>query len=87
MATHPSAAKRNRQNIKRYEHNRSAKSAIRSSIKKTALLVKQGKREDALAEAKKATSLLDKAIVHGVMHKSTAARTISRLHRSINASA
>ncbi len=83
MANHKSAEKRHRQNLKRRESNRGAKSTIRTSIKTAIELAKSGKRDEALLEAKKATSLLDKAIVHGVLHKNTVQRTISRLHRNI----
>ena len=84
MANHKSAEKRHRQNLKRRERNRGAKSTIRTSVKEALKLAKTGKREEALSEAKKATSLIDKAVVHGVLHKNTAQRTISRLHKNIS---
>ena len=85
MATHSSAEKRHRQSIKRRDSNRYAKSTLRTSMKKATELASEGKREEALEEARVANSLLDKAIVHGVMHKNTARRTISRLHKRISA--
>ena len=84
MANHKSAEKRHRQNLKRREQNRGAKSTIRTSVKTALQLAKTGKRQEALTEAKKATSLIDKAVIHGVFHKNTAQRTISRLHRNIS---
>ena len=86
MANHKSALKRHRQNVKRREQNRNAKSAIRTSVKTAIQYAKTGKAEEAMLEAKKATSLLDKAVVHGVIHKNTAQRTISRLHKGVAAS-
>ena len=85
MANNPSAEKRHRQNLKRRESNRIAKAALRTEIKSALRSAKTGEREQALAHAKKATSLLDKAAIHGVMKKNTVQRTISRLHRRINA--
>jgi len=83
MANHKSAEKRHRQNLKRRESNRGAKSTIRTTVKTALQLAKTGKQSEALSEAKKATSLIDKAVVHGVLHKNSAQRTISRLHRNI----
>jgi small subunit ribosomal protein S20 len=84
MANHPSAVKRHRQSLKRRERNRVAKSSIRTSVKKTTLLLQAGEVEAAKKEAKLATKLIDKAAIHGVLHKKTAARTISRLHQRVN---
>jgi small subunit ribosomal protein S20 len=84
MANHPSAIKRHRQSLKRRDRNRVAKSSIRTSIKKTSLLLESGDIEAAKKEANTATKLIDKAAIHGVFHKRTAARTISRLHQRVN---
>lgn len=79
MATHKSAEKRHRQSVKRRDRNRFAKATIRSTLKKALTLAEAGKVEEARAAAKVATKLLDKAAVHGVLHKKNAARRIGRL--------
>ena len=84
MATHRSAEKRNRQNIKRRERNRDARATIRTEIKKSVQLADQGNLEEAKVSAKKAASLLDTAAIHGLHHQSNAARSVSRLYAHIN---
>ena len=86
MATHPSAEKRHRQNQKRRAANRNARSTIRTTMKKAKALAAEGQKEEAQSAVVKATSLIDKAVVHGVLHKKTAQRTISRLQVAINKS-
>jgi small subunit ribosomal protein S20 len=87
MANHPSALKRHRQSVKRRDRNRAARSAIRTAVKKTSLLIQSGDLEGAKKQASVATRLIDKASIHGVLHKKTAARTISRLHQRVNSAA
>ena len=87
MATHKSAEKRYRQSLKRRARNRHANSTIRTLIKDALELAASGKKAEAKEKARAATRLLDKAAIHGIMHKKTAQRTISRMHVRINASA
>ncbi len=87
MANHPSAEKRNRQRIVRTERNRSATSALRTSIKKARAAVTGGdsaKAKGAVATAEKA---LAKAASKGVIHPRTAARTTSRIAKALAKSA
>ena len=83
MANHASAEKRHRQNIKRRDRNRSSRSEIRTWVKSSLKSAKEGDLAAAQEHAKKATRLLDKAVVHGLLHKNNAARRISRLQRRI----
>lgn len=85
MATHASAEKRHRQSLKRKERNRSARAAIRTAVKKTFDLLDKGDTAGAKEAAKAATSLLDKAFSHGILHKNNAQRRISRLNTRLNA--
>lgn len=85
MATHASAEKRNRQNIKRRDRNRAIRATIRTSVKKVLSLRSSGENEAAEAEFKKATTLLDRAVTSGVLHKNNAARRISRLQKQVSA--
>ncbi len=84
MATHRSAEKRHRQSLKRRARNRHANSTIRTLIRSAVELSQAGKTAEAKEKARAATRLLDKAAVHGVMHKKTAQRTISRLNARVN---
>lgn len=67
-------AERNRQ------RNVAFKSAIRTAMKKALTGADQSAREESL---KTAYSLIDKAILKGVLHKNTGARYKSRLTKAI----
>lgn len=84
MATHRSAEKRHRQNLKRRARNRLAKATFRTAIKKATTLAAAGDAQPAKSAAVDAISLLDKAAIHGIIHKKTAARKISRLQKRLN---
>ncbi len=84
MATHKSAIKRHKQSLKRRERNRTTKSSLRTAIKKTVELIVAGDLAAANSHAKLATKMFDKAAIHGILHKKTAARSISRLYQKIN---
>ena len=83
MATHKSAIKRNRQNIKHREHNR----AIRSEAKTLAqeAVVSFAKDKNAAKELlRKAVSRIASAARKGALPKTRAARKISRLQKRFN---
>lgn len=84
MATHKSAEKRHRQNLKRRTKNRAVKATLQTQVKKTMELASKGDKAAAAEAAKVATRLFDKAVVHGVLHKNTASRKVSRLHCALN---
>lgn len=81
---HKSALKRARQNIKKYERNKSYKSFIKSTVKKVLTAAKEGKKEEALQALSKAIPVIDKAVSKGVIHRNTGSRKISRLHHLVN---
>ena len=87
MANHKSAEKRNRQNLKRRARNSQARSTIRTHIKAAKAAHTEGNKEEAGKHAKVAISLLDKGVVHGLYHRKTASRTISRLDNFLSKSA
>jgi small subunit ribosomal protein S20 len=71
-------AERNRQ------RNMAFKSAVRTAIKK----VLTGENETVRAEnLKTAYSLIDRAVLKGILHKNTAARYKSRIAKSVQKSA
>ena len=79
MPNTASAKKRLRQNEKIRLRNRSAKSAMRSQIRKVREAVQAGDSEKATAELRLAQKKLDKAASKNLIHKNAAARTKSRL--------
>ena len=85
MATHKSAEKRHRQSLKRRANNRFAKQTLRSAMKTAVASASTGEKSVAADSAKNAISLIDKAAIHGVLHKKNAARKISRLQKQLNA--
>ncbi len=84
MANHPSAEKRNRQRIKRQTRNRHIKATVRSAVKDVRSAISGGDPAKAREALTGAVSLLDRAATKGVLHKSTIARTVSRLTVAVN---
>lgn len=85
MATHKSAIKRSKQNVKHRERNRAVKSRVKTAIKSVLEAVEmkdKGASKTALAES---IPLLAKAAAKGIFHKKTMSRKISRLTRKTNA--
>ncbi|MEM6731924.1 MAG: 30S ribosomal protein S20 [Myxococcota bacterium] len=78
MANHKSAAKRARQTEVRTLRNRKIKSRTRTAVKafRAAIDSKDEKAKELLALA---TQSINKAASKGVIHKRTAARSVSRL--------
>jgi small subunit ribosomal protein S20 len=68
MANHPSAAKRNRQRIKRTARNKTLRSALRTAVKK----------------ARAAVVSLARAASAGVIHRNAASRTTSRITSALS---
>ncbi len=71
-------AERNRQ------RNVAFKSAIRTAVKKVLTAAEAAEREGNLKEA---YSLIDRAVLKGILHKNTAARYKSRVARHVQKSA
>lgn len=79
MASHESALKAHRQNVKRREHNRQLRTRLRSALRDIRAAIDAddpAKAKDALRET---ISLVDKMAGRGVIHRNTAARYKSRL--------
>lgn len=83
MANTPSAIKRAKQNEKRRQRNRAARSAIRSTVKaaRGALDAKTGESKTAVLAA---IRTLDRAVSRGLMHRNTVARKKSGLAKKLN---
>jgi small subunit ribosomal protein S20 len=83
MANHPSAAKRNRQRVVRTARNKTIRSALRTAVKRARTAIENGDK-DAKERVKDATVALARAASAGVIHKSTAARTTSRIEAALH---
>jgi small subunit ribosomal protein S20 len=84
MANHPSAARRNRQRIKKTLRNKSARRAVRTQLTKARSLVDSGKTADAKTMAKAVESTVDKAARKGIIHPKAASRLKARLYKRIS---
>jgi small subunit ribosomal protein S20 len=82
MANIKSQIKRNKQNEKRGERNKTVRTALKTSTKKVRIAVGAGDAEEATAQQREAARALDKAVAKGIVHKRTAARRKSRLAKA-----
>jgi small subunit ribosomal protein S20 len=86
MANHRSAVKRHRQSLVRRERNQHLRTTVRNAIRKARKAIETGGKA-ALAEVQAAERILRKGATKGILHTRTADRTVSRLHRALNARA
>ena len=89
MAQHKSAEKRARQAEKRRERNRGVRSRVRGSTRAVRSALEGGDLAAARTQLLEAEKVLRRAASKGVLKKTTASRTVSRLakavHRASNA--
>jgi|KBSMisStaDraftv2_1062788.scaffolds.fasta_scaffold2802346_1 small subunit ribosomal protein S20 len=83
MASHDSAIKKNRQDVKRRLRNRQHTSRLRSQVKKMRGAIDTGKAAEASGMLKETLSMIDRSAKLGVIHKNAAARSKSRLTRAL----
>jgi small subunit ribosomal protein S20 len=83
MPIKKAAKKYMRVTARKTEKNRKIKGQFRSAIKATSVAVSKGDKDKAQESLKKAIKALDKAAQKKVIHKNTAARTKSRLNRTV----
>ena len=79
MASHDSALKAHRQNVKRREHNRQLRTKLRSALREIRAAIDSNdpaKVKDALRNT---ISLVDKMASKKIIHRNTAGRYKSRL--------
>ena len=84
MANHKSAIKRNRQNDKRRLRNRNHRVRMRTYVRKFREFEEAGDVAGAKESLAVAVKLIDSTRSHGVIHRNTAARLISRLNLAFN---
>ena len=85
MANIKSAKKRARQSEKARQRNVSARSMVRTAIKKVIKAIDAKDKAGAEAALKSATPIFDRYAARGLIHKNKAARHKSRLNASIRA--
>jgi small subunit ribosomal protein S20 len=81
VANIKSAEKRARQTVKRRARNVAARSKLRTAIKGVVNAVDAGNKEEAVANLKAATPVIDSAVNKGLIHRNKA----SRHKRELNA--
>ena len=82
MATHKSAIKRARQNLRRRARNRHQRSRLRGAVRAARKAIDAGDAEAATAAVREAESLLRRAASSGLLHAKTASRHVARLARA-----
>ncbi len=83
MANHKSAIKRARQNEIRRLRNRAVKTRVKNIVKDVNAAALAENHDAARTKLQTAQSMIDKAAKHGVLHRKTAARKISRLNKIV----
>ena len=84
MANIKSAKKRILVAKKKELRNKSAKSKIKTLVKKVEAAIEAGNKAEAEEALRVATSEISKAASKGIYHKNTASRKISRLTLAVN---
>ena len=84
MPNKKSSLKRVRQNDRRRIHNRSKRSAMRTSVKSVRLAVENNDTESLDQKLKTAQSKLGKAAKTNLIKKGNASRQVSRLSKLVN---
>ena len=85
MANSAQARKRGRQNEIRRRRNQSARSRLRTSVKKVVRAIQAGDREAAASAYRDAVPAVDRAAGRGLIHRNKAARHKKRLNARIRA--
>ncbi|AAV93476.1 30S ribosomal protein S20 [Ruegeria pomeroyi] len=85
MANSPQAAKRARQNEKRFAINKARRSRIRTFLRKVEEAIASGDKDAATAALRAAQPELMRGVSKGVFHKNTASRKMSRLSSRVKA--
>jgi len=79
VASHASALKAHRQNLKRQEHNREFRAKLRTVLKGIRSSLDKKDLAAATQELSKTVSLIDKLAGKGIIHRNAAARYKSRI--------
>ena len=83
MPQHKSAKTRVRHNARREEINTNRKSSIRTAVRALREAVAKGDTAAAETQLRASTAAVQRGVTKGVLQKNTAARTVSRMAKSI----
>ena len=79
MASHDSALKAHRQNVKRREHNRQLRTRLRGALRDIRTAIDSNDAKTVTDALRQTISLVDKMASKGLIHRNTAGRYKSRL--------
>ncbi|HSC28628.1 MAG TPA: 30S ribosomal protein S20 [Vicinamibacterales bacterium] len=79
MASHDSALKAHRQNLKHREHNRQFRTRLRGALRDIRAAIDAGDAERVKDVLRETISLVDRMAGKGLIHRNTAGRYKSRL--------
>lgn len=85
MANSPQAAKRARQNERRFAINKNRRSRIRTYIRRVEEAIASGDKNAAAKALKEAQPEMMRGVTKGILHKNTVARKMSRLSARVKA--
>ena len=78
------ASKAARRSLKRFQRNRSLRTATRSAVNKVLRAVQSGDVAAAESTVQEAVIVLDRAVRKGILHRNNVARRKSRLAARVN---
>jgi small subunit ribosomal protein S20 len=84
VASHASALKAHRQNVQRRERNRQLRSRLRNALRVIREAIDKEDYKTAQGQLKVTSSLVDRMVAKGVVHKNAAARYKSRLQTRVS---
>ena len=84
MANIRSAAKRARQNGRRYTRNRTLRSSARTAVKNARIALDAGDNAAAIEAVQVANLALDRAASKGAIHQNNASRRKSRIMKALH---
>ncbi len=84
VATHPQAAKRNRQRIRIQAHHRHYRTAMRTTIKRLRAAIEAKDVDQAKAALGEAVPMIDRGAQKNVLPRKRASRFIARLTAAVN---
>jgi small subunit ribosomal protein S20 len=79
VASHESALKAHRQNVKRRDQNRQLRTRLRGALRDIRAAVDAGTSDKVSDAVRQTVSLVDKMAAKGLIHRNTASRYKSRL--------
>ena len=83
MASHQSALKAHRQNVKRREQNRQFRARLRSALRGIRVAIDRGSAAEVKDALRDTISLVDKMAAKGIIHRNAAGRYKSRLNSRV----